>query len=139
MDEYIESKVKIGGRVRKALVWLGSCSRIPKKSKLLEETKKRGLKTVVIACTATREQSFRVAYRREGNKLKQDAKGMLHMGAGGRRADCEYRCPAKGTVEFGIWARKDENIQEACERGLRDRVDAPQTPLCERIRARSVE
>lgn len=136
---YVQTDIKLRGRFRNALVWVGSCGQIPTKAALLEEAKSRGVRTVVIACAATKEQGFSVAYRRTNGKLVKDAKSMIHLGAGGRRADCEYKCPAKGTVEFGIWARKGESVQEACERGLRDRVDAPQTPLCERIRARPVE
>lgn len=57
---------------------------------------------------------------------------------GKHQADCSFRCPAKGQLDFAVWPRKNESNRDACFRKLKTFVDAPQVPLCETIRIRSI-
>jgi hypothetical protein len=55
------------------------------------------------------------------------------------QVDCSFKCPAKGYIDFPVWPRKGESSTDACRRKLATRVDAPQVPLCETIRIRSID
>lgn len=56
-----------------------------------------------------------------------------------KRADCSYRCPAAGDVDFGAWSNLAETADQACRRELARRIDAVQAPSCEKLRSRWVD
>lgn len=71
--------------------------------------------------------------------LDVEGGGPEMAGSGRYQADCSFKCPAKGDLNFAIWPRKGETANDACMRGLRDRVDPPQVEHCVKIRARYIE
>lgn len=72
---------------------------------------------------------------------RKKRKRRRHRLGRGRIVLCTFECPAKGRVELRMNARKKETLQEACQRGLREkvRIDRPQIPLCKRTRMREID
>lgn len=137
--DFILGQVKINGKKRQALVWIGCCDKPPSDAQLLKEAKAKGLDRVVVTCRPSWEKVTAVAFRRDGDTLKQEAKQDIALGSHATLIDCTYDCPGGDRQDFNVWAKRGETPDHACRRKLAERVGSSKASPCTKLRAREID
>lgn len=137
--EYVDTRVQINGKKRRALVWIGCCGKAPSEASMLDEAKKRGVDRVVVTCRPSWEKVTAVALKREGNALKEEARRDISLGGSSTLFDCSYECPDGVREDFNVFARKGESADQACRRKLAERLAPRQVTSCRKLRAREIQ